>query len=296
MIARILLGGLLLFFVGCSTAPVQDPREPVRIEEYQVVILGGSPYALALAAGLKEYDESLNLLIVTEQTDFVCEPFIGLYLIDKIDGRLVSESYESIAKKHGYRVLKGAVEMKRGQELRIDNRIVRAKRIVDARFTSGDEWLDMEKIDALKSRLGAHESGAVLLRGGSALPMHYRDRMIELGTLIRSVYTGKKIALDMEGGADAEGFDLVIDFPHPPRDGSLGPLDSYFAQFNTGLERAAEIIREDFNGSYLPSLVNEESMMITDPLLIRGKISGSGETVDASGYLAKIYRINRFIK
>ena len=296
MMGRIFLAVVLLFFAGCSSAPVPDPRDPVRTEAYQIVILGGTPYALALAAGLKEYDESLNLLIVTEQTDFVCEPFIGLYLIDKIDGKLVSESYESIAKKHGYRVLKGTAATEAGQEFRINNRIIRADRIVDARFTSGAEWLNMEKIDALKARLAARESGAVLLRGSSALPVHYRDRIMEMGTLIRSVYTGKKIALDMEGGADAEGFDLVIDFPHPPRDGSPGVLDSYFAQFNTGLEHAAEIIREDFNGSYLPSLVNEESMMITDPLLIRGKISGSSEIIDASGYLAKIYRINRFIK
>ena len=62
---------LIIFLGGCGEPTV--PTEPAytTVEKHTIVIVGGTPYGLTLAASLKEYDAQMDVALVEPSYNFV---------------------------------------------------------------------------------------------------------------------------------------------------------------------------------------------------------------------------------
>jgi len=298
MMLRAFLAFLIaLAFSACTSGP---DIEGLPQEKHTVVILGGSTYGVTVASALKSYDEAIDVVLVEPGRMFVTEPYLNLYLSGMIDEKLVFRPYDVIAKRHGFTWIGSGVtylEPERKMVV-VNNRIIRYQRLVDARYrylpAQSDDTLltdDYQSIIALEKRIGENGDKRILI-DATALPAEEKLRGEELYNLLKNKQ-GRHVVF-LQGKEEQEGsFDLLIRYPRYEEDAALRFSENFFSQFNRGLETAAEIVREDLNGSFLPNMVKEERFVYQNAETLQGIDPDTNQKKEGTEYLAKVIKIQR---
>ena len=69
--------------------------------------------------------------------------------------------------------------------------------------------------------------------------------------------------------------------------------DNFFAQYNRALDTAAEIVRDDLNGSFLPNMVKEERFIYQNAETLQGIDPDTDKKGEGTEYLSKVLKIQR---
>ena len=298
MILRIVSLALLLFGLNaCTSAPDIDGLPQ---EEHAVVVLGGSTFGVAVASALKGYDEEMDVVLLERNPFFVTEPYINLYLGGKLDEKLVFKPYAQIAKRHGFTWMdETAVYIDRDRKLVVlKDRVIRYKRLVDARYdyengqSEGMVLNDSyDTLRTLQARLAENRDQSILV-DASALPLEEKIRAEELTNILK-MNKNRLVAYRQGEGAVNGTYDLVIRYPRYTETAALRFSENFFVQYNRGLETVAEIVREDFGGSFLPNMVKEERFIYQNAETLQGIDPETNQTKEGTDYLSKVIKIQR---
>lgn len=303
MRVRLLLFVLLSsFFTACSSGP---DLSGIPHEKRDIVILGGSTYGLTVASALKEYDGDIDVVLIEEREEFVTEPYVNLYLAGEMDENLVYHDLAAIAKRRGYTLISTPVQYvdRQNRQIVFADRVIDCKRLIDARYRieeiEGEYTLVpvRSSLDDLKNKLSKKQTVSVVV-DGSRLPKEDRSRSLELYELLKSrtpAEGSRKVTLLKNGEEIPEKTDMVIRYPEYEKGATLRFSDNFFTQYNLGLEEVAAVVREDYNGSFLPNMVKEERFIFHNGENLKGLDPETNRTQEGTHYLSKVMKIQKDI-
>jgi len=303
MRVRVLFFVLLsILFTACGSGP---DLSGLPHEKRDIVILGGSTYGLTIASALKEYDGDIDVVLVEDKRVFVTEPYLNLYLAGEMDEKLVYHALDAIAKRRGYTLISTPVQYVDREERHIvfADRVIDCKRLIDARYRyvreAGEYSLlpDKQLLDGVKDLLKEKQIGSVVV-DGNRLPKEDQMRARELYELLKSRAAsgyGRNVILLKDGEDIPDKADLIIRYPEYEEGAVLRFSDNFFAQYNLGLEEVATVVREDYNGSFLPNMVKEERFIFQNGENLKGLDPETNQTLEGTHYLSKVMKIQKDI-